>query len=229
MINHPDAVSNIAVPTFETKVAVHITVNARCPNGPHRERARSAPRRWSDLRPSGSPGAASERPGSDLSINPGTPAILHSPDRRWNVRQRRALQERFGSHSGCAEPPDGTVHYRDKWAGVSLRARRLKAKRFASTFPGWTGQAAAAKPMPVAPPTIQRHFPWRSSIVPDCLCVDNGLGKARNQWRRTIGENRGLGCSRQPRAWDPRCRSVLRFTSFPAELPWGRLGGALDI
>ncbi len=133
------------------------------------------------------------------------------------------------SHSGCAEPPDGTVHYRDKFAGVSLRARRLKAKRFAPTFPGWTGQAAAAKPMPVAPPTIQRHFPWRSSIVPDCLCVDNGLGKARNQWRRTIGENWGLGCSRQPRAWDPRCRSVLRFTSFPAELPWGRLGGALDI
>ena len=44
-----------------------------------------------------------------------------------------------------------------------------------------------------------------------------------------IGENRGLGCSRQPRAWHPRCRSVLRFTSFPAELPWGRLGGALDI
>jgi hypothetical protein len=30
-------VSNIAVPTFETKLAVHITVNARCPNGPHRE------------------------------------------------------------------------------------------------------------------------------------------------------------------------------------------------
>jgi hypothetical protein len=37
VINQPDAVSNIAVPTFETKLAVHITVNARCPNGPHRE------------------------------------------------------------------------------------------------------------------------------------------------------------------------------------------------
>jgi hypothetical protein len=41
VINQPDAVSNIAVPTFETKLAVHITVNARCPNGPHREGAGS--------------------------------------------------------------------------------------------------------------------------------------------------------------------------------------------
>ena len=51
-----------------------------------------APRRWSDLRPSGSPGAASERPGSDSSINRGTPSILHSSDRRWNIRQQRVLQ-----------------------------------------------------------------------------------------------------------------------------------------
>src|ERR1700727_2316784 len=42
VINQPDAVSNIAVPTFETKLAVHITVKARCPNGPHREGAGSA-------------------------------------------------------------------------------------------------------------------------------------------------------------------------------------------
>jgi hypothetical protein len=41
VINQPDAVSNIAVPTFETKLAVHITVKARCPNGPHREGAGS--------------------------------------------------------------------------------------------------------------------------------------------------------------------------------------------
>jgi len=56
VINQPDAVSNIAVPTFETKLAVHITVNARCPNGPHREGVgaagaaavvRSAPKRIS--------------------------------------------------------------------------------------------------------------------------------------------------------------------------------------
>jgi hypothetical protein len=39
VINQPDAVSNIAVPTFETRLAVHITVNARWLNGPHRERA----------------------------------------------------------------------------------------------------------------------------------------------------------------------------------------------
>src|ERR1700691_4647067 len=39
VINQPDAVSNIAVPTFETRLAVHITVNARCPKGPHREDA----------------------------------------------------------------------------------------------------------------------------------------------------------------------------------------------
>jgi hypothetical protein len=59
VINQPDAVSNIAVPTFETKLAVHITVNARCPNGPHREGAgsvgtaavfRSAPNRISRRR-----------------------------------------------------------------------------------------------------------------------------------------------------------------------------------
>ena len=39
VINQPDAVSNIAVPTFETRLAVHITVNARWLNGPHREGA----------------------------------------------------------------------------------------------------------------------------------------------------------------------------------------------
>jgi hypothetical protein len=37
VINQPEAVSNIAVPTFETKLAVHITVNAKWLNGPHRE------------------------------------------------------------------------------------------------------------------------------------------------------------------------------------------------
>src|ERR1700729_149697 len=37
VINQPEAVSNIAVPTFETVLAVHITVNARWLNGPHRE------------------------------------------------------------------------------------------------------------------------------------------------------------------------------------------------
>ena len=41
MINQPDAVSNIAVPTFETRLAVHITVNARWLNDPHREGAGS--------------------------------------------------------------------------------------------------------------------------------------------------------------------------------------------
>ena len=41
VINQPDAVSNIAVPTFETRLAVHITVNARWLNGPHREGAGS--------------------------------------------------------------------------------------------------------------------------------------------------------------------------------------------
>jgi hypothetical protein len=35
-------------------------------------------------------------PRSDLSINRGTPSTLHSPDRRWNVRQQRALQEKPG-------------------------------------------------------------------------------------------------------------------------------------
>src|SRR5580700_1319535 len=39
VINQPEAVSNIAVPTFETRLAVHITVNARWLNGPHREGA----------------------------------------------------------------------------------------------------------------------------------------------------------------------------------------------
>jgi integrase len=39
VINQPDAVSNIAVPTFETRLVVHITVKARRLNGPHRERA----------------------------------------------------------------------------------------------------------------------------------------------------------------------------------------------
>jgi hypothetical protein len=34
-------VSNIAVPTFETRLAAHITVNVRWPNGPHREGAGS--------------------------------------------------------------------------------------------------------------------------------------------------------------------------------------------
>jgi hypothetical protein len=42
VINQPDAVSNIAVPTFETRLAVHITVNARWLNGPHREGAGAA-------------------------------------------------------------------------------------------------------------------------------------------------------------------------------------------
>src|SRR5271170_5676657 len=41
VINQPDAVSNIAVPTFETRLAVHITLNARWLNGPHREGAGS--------------------------------------------------------------------------------------------------------------------------------------------------------------------------------------------
>jgi hypothetical protein len=35
-------------------------------------------------------------PGSDLSINRGTPSIPHSPDRRWHVRQQRALQDKLG-------------------------------------------------------------------------------------------------------------------------------------
>jgi hypothetical protein len=63
VINQPDAVSNIAVPTFETRLAVRITVKARWMNGPNaRERVLSAPRRWSDLRSSRSPGGAPERP-----------------------------------------------------------------------------------------------------------------------------------------------------------------------
>jgi hypothetical protein len=41
VINQPDAVSNIAVPTFETRLAVHTTVNARWLNDPHREGAGS--------------------------------------------------------------------------------------------------------------------------------------------------------------------------------------------
>jgi hypothetical protein len=41
VINQPDAVSNIAVPTFETRLAIHITVNARWLNGPHPEGAGS--------------------------------------------------------------------------------------------------------------------------------------------------------------------------------------------
>ena len=75
VINQPDAVSNIAVPTFETKLAVHITVNARCPNGPHREGAGVVRRRGrgqicaqADL-PAPQPSA----PGSDLSINRAAP------------------------------------------------------------------------------------------------------------------------------------------------------------
>ena len=93
VINQPDAVSNIAVPTFETKLAVHITVKARWLNGPHREGAGVSRRRGggqicaqADL-PAPHPSA----PGSDLSINRVTPSILHSPDRRWNVRQQHAL------------------------------------------------------------------------------------------------------------------------------------------
>src|SRR6202020_522080 len=39
VINQPDAVSNIAVPTFETRLAVRITVKARWMNGPQREGA----------------------------------------------------------------------------------------------------------------------------------------------------------------------------------------------
>jgi hypothetical protein len=39
VINQPDAVSNIAVPTFETRLGVRITVKARWMNGPQREGA----------------------------------------------------------------------------------------------------------------------------------------------------------------------------------------------
>ena len=37
VISQPDAVSNIAVPTFEMTLAVQITVNAKWPKAPHRD------------------------------------------------------------------------------------------------------------------------------------------------------------------------------------------------
>ena len=40
-MSQPEAVSNIAVPTFETMLAVHMIVNAVWPNAPHREGVRS--------------------------------------------------------------------------------------------------------------------------------------------------------------------------------------------
>ncbi len=39
MISQPDAVSNMAVPTFDRRLAVHITVNATELNAPQREGA----------------------------------------------------------------------------------------------------------------------------------------------------------------------------------------------
>ena len=86
VINQPDAVSNIAVPTFETKLAVHITVNARCPNGPHREGAgsvvaaasvRSEPKRISRRK--------IRAPQKRLVNLSGATPIPHSLDRRWAV------------------------------------------------------------------------------------------------------------------------------------------------
>jgi hypothetical protein len=41
VISQPEAVSNIAVPTFETRLAVQMTVNAAWLNGPQREGAGS--------------------------------------------------------------------------------------------------------------------------------------------------------------------------------------------
>ena len=41
VINQPDAVSNIAVPTFDNTLAVHMTVNTTEPKGPRREGAGS--------------------------------------------------------------------------------------------------------------------------------------------------------------------------------------------
>ncbi len=38
-MSHPDAVSNMAVPTFDRTLAVHMTVNATELNAPHREGA----------------------------------------------------------------------------------------------------------------------------------------------------------------------------------------------
>src|SRR5271165_2048775 len=46
VISHPDAVSNIAVPTFDRTLAVHMTVNATELNAPHREGPG-----WTDRRP----------------------------------------------------------------------------------------------------------------------------------------------------------------------------------
>src|SRR5271156_328140 len=42
VISQPDAVSNMAVPTFDKTLAVHMTVNAREPKAPQREGADSA-------------------------------------------------------------------------------------------------------------------------------------------------------------------------------------------
>ena len=39
VISQPDAVSNMAVRTFDMKLAVHMTVNATWPKGPDREGA----------------------------------------------------------------------------------------------------------------------------------------------------------------------------------------------
>jgi hypothetical protein len=42
VIYQPDAVSNMAVPTFDTTLALHMTVNATEPKAPQREEAGSA-------------------------------------------------------------------------------------------------------------------------------------------------------------------------------------------
>jgi hypothetical protein len=94
VINQPEAVSNIAVPTFETKLAVHITVNARCPNGPHREGAGSvgaaavvvsAPKRISRR-------SIRAAPGSDSSINRAA-AVSHIPPILMTLRMSLPLSE----------------------------------------------------------------------------------------------------------------------------------------
>jgi hypothetical protein len=37
VVSQPDAVSNIAVPIFDAKLAIQMIVNAACANAPHRE------------------------------------------------------------------------------------------------------------------------------------------------------------------------------------------------
>ena len=111
VINQPDAVSNIAVPTFETKLAVHITVNARWLNGPHREGVgaagaaavvRSAPKRIS-RRGIRAPREATRQSTAEHLLS----YIPQIDDGTYgnSARSRR----NSASHSGCAKRPDGTA------------------------------------------------------------------------------------------------------------------------